>query len=486
MRVMAIPVVFLSSISLAVAQNVPPQYLNVTNTDGSLESAWVESHPGPSDYWNSRFDGLSGRPIAGVAAGSADLGVDWVYPRAGLYDANWTLDPTGNTPDLSSGFTAGPVPGGDVVFNYVFGSFGGSVVPVLEPQHVVCQSPPDGLMGIGNDDDTTTVFAGWTNNGYTPPAHGRYNWGLNPVVDAIAELKALPGGCHSYLHQYLSWTDETGDFTSLTRRLGQFYGLLYHTSCLGARWQVWLSSLGTPITKLTGKLFAIPSGGGGYLRAGDFLPCGFGGFTYSFVGVGGVPGVQGTVHISNEVTLILLPDPVSPWGIKDDGSIETGWVVSIPSGSSDYFSNWFYCCQTPFYVTDFWVAVLDFGTTATSFPMSGVFAANHTLDPSGWTPDLSQGWGVQPFTFVPLTFATTSGMYVTNDFPDIPYATFGTDDVHGVIQFPPGDSGWLGVGGDTTLTPAVCWGSTWTINGYTTPANRFDGTAGWGIRLGSY
>ncbi|MEW6742468.1 MAG: hypothetical protein AB1486_06895, partial [Planctomycetota bacterium] len=92
----------------------------------------------------------------------------------------------------------------------------------------------------------------------------------------------------------------------------------------------------------------------------------------------------------------------------------------------------------------------------------------------------------QPFTFVPLTFATTSGMYVTNDFGDIPYATFGTDDVHGVIQFPPGDSGWLGVGGDTTPTLAVVWGSTWTLNGYTTAANRFDAIAGWGIRLGSY
>ncbi|MEW6747544.1 MAG: hypothetical protein AB1486_32835 [Planctomycetota bacterium] len=200
-----------------------------------------------------------------------------------------------------------------------------------------------------------------------------------------------------------------------------------------------------------------------------------------------MPGVTGSVRVSNEVTLFTLLDNPCNWGVADDGVVETGWVVSIPTGSSDYFSNYFNCGFTPPVnnVTDYKLSVLDLGTTATSYPSSGVYVANTTIDPSGWTPDLSFGWAVAPFTFVPFTFATTSGQYVVRDFADFPYSAFGTDTVHAVIQFPPGDSGWLGVGGDTTPSPNVAWGSTWTLNGYSSPANRFDSIAGWGLRLGS-
>ncbi|MEW6744716.1 MAG: hypothetical protein AB1486_18340, partial [Planctomycetota bacterium] len=202
----------------ALAQDVPPQYLNVTNTDGSLESSWAFTWPsaGP-DCVNSRYDGLSGRPIAGVALGSVGFSSDVSYPMAGLFEANWVLDPTGNTPDLSSGTSAGPVNGGNAIFNYVFGSFAGNVVIGSEPQHVVCEIVDRGWsLTVGIDDDTSTLFSGWTNDGYATRAYGGFNFGLNAVGDAIAELKALPGGCHSYLHQYLSWTDETGDLTSMT------------------------------------------------------------------------------------------------------------------------------------------------------------------------------------------------------------------------------------------------------------------------------
>ncbi|MEW6742053.1 MAG: hypothetical protein AB1486_04775, partial [Planctomycetota bacterium] len=245
--------------------------------------------------------------------------------------------------------------------------------------------------------------------------------------------------------------------------------------------------LGAPFKKLSPTLFTFPSGGGAYLRAGDFWPYGFGGFTFNFVAVSGKPGVIGSVAVSNEVTLITLPDAPCNWGIADDGVVESGWVVSIPSGSSDHFNNYFNCGVTPpvTTVTNYRASILDFGTTATSYPSSGVHVANTTIDPSGWTPDLSFGWAVAPYTFVPFTFATTSGMYVTRDFADIAYSTFGTDDVHAVIQFPPGDSGWLGIGGDTTPSPSVSWGSAWTLNGYSSPANRFDSTAGWGLRLSS-
>lgn len=466
-----------------MAQNVPPQHLSVTNTDGQLESGWVVSFPtGSSDFFNARHDGLSGRPIAGVSVGSADFGSGTAYPQAGLYDANLGLDASGNTPDLTSGFNSGLVNGGGVVFNYVYGPFAGNQFPATEPQHVIAQLAPgdSGLLGIGNDDTSTTLFAGWTLDGYTTPANGGYNFGLNAIVNAISELQAIPGvPLNSYLHEYISNGDETGDFTTVTVGAGGFYGIVYQSERSGVLWQVWLSFLGAPLKKLSPTLFTFTSGGGGFLRAGDVWPGGFGGLTFNFVAIGGVPGVKGTVHISNEVTLKTKPD--SGWGTKDDGSYEAGYVVSIPTGSSDYFNNNFNIGVGPTTVKDYKLPVMDFGTAATSYPTSGVFGTNYGIDGTGYTPDLTAGQAVAPFTFVPGTFATTSGQDTINDFADFPYATFPTNDVHGVIQFPPGDSGWLGVGTDTNST--ITSGSCWTLNGYTSPANRFG--ARWGIRLGS-
>ncbi|MEW6744180.1 MAG: hypothetical protein AB1486_15615 [Planctomycetota bacterium] len=409
---------------------------------------------------------------------------------AGLFDANFTVDPTGNTPDLSRGLSAGPVPGGGAVHNYVFASFGADYVPGSEPQHVVCQFPVGGSWELGLGTDITWTkgnFSGFTVNRYTTPASYIYeDWGLNAVVDTIAEHEADPIA-KSHLHQYLSGDDETGDFLTATMWQSWFYGIAFQSEYPSVLWQLWLSFVGVPTQRLTPILPTLPAGGGSFARAGQAFPLGFGDSTFTFVAIGGVRGVEGSVHISNEVTLTTLKDPVCRWGIKDDGTMESYWIVSYPTGSSDYLSNWFKCLTPPGVttVTDMKVAVLDFGTRATSFPRSGVFAANYAVDPSGWTPDLSTGWGVQPFTFPPGTLATTSAQYVVNDFADIPYSTFGTDDVHGVIQFPPGETGRLGIGGDTTPTPTVLWGSTWTDDGYATPANRYDRYAGWGLRLGA-
>ncbi|MEW6745629.1 MAG: hypothetical protein AB1486_23000, partial [Planctomycetota bacterium] len=304
--------------------------------------------------------------------------------------------------------------------------------------------------------------------------------GLNANIDLCQEHAGSGGTLGFYVN--LAW--RTGDFVLVEDvSSGDEIGAAFFAPFSESRWMMFLSFRGVPIQRATSILPTIPDGGCGYYRWGTLWPGGFGGQTLNFVSVSGVPGVPGTIGVSNEVTIVSQPGPGCNWGIKDDGTFESGWVVSIPAGSSDYFSNWFNCGFTPpvTAVTDFKLAVFDFGTTRTAYPLSGVFIANATLDPSGWTPDLSMGWGVQPFTFPP-----GGGIFVTNDInPDIPYSTFGTDDVHGAIQFPPGDSGYLGVGGDTTPTPAIAWGSTWTLNGYQTPANRFDAIAGWGLRLGA-
>ncbi|MEW6742714.1 MAG: hypothetical protein AB1486_08140 [Planctomycetota bacterium] len=94
--------------------------------------------------------------------------------------------------------------------------------------------------------------------------------------------------------------------------------------------------------------------------------------------------------------------------------------------------------------------MMDFGTAVTAFPISGAYPANYTVDPSGWTPDLARPYDAAPHTFPPGSFVTTSGSLSLRIFnPPIPYSIVTNDDVHGVVQFPPGDSGWLAVGAST-------------------------------------
>src|SRR5262249_55273972 len=76
-------------------------------------------------------------------------------------------------------------------------------------------------------------------------------------------------------------------------------------------------------------------GDGSYLRVKADWPFGFGGITFQFSALWGndacpLPGVGFT----NCVTVISKPDPV--FGVCDDGTIENGWLVNIPSLSSDY------------------------------------------------------------------------------------------------------------------------------------------------------
>jgi hypothetical protein len=231
----------------------------------------------------------------------------------------------------------------------------------------------------------------------------------------------------------------------------------------------------------------LPHGGGSFFRAGTTWPAGHGGLTLNFVAVTGVPGVKGSVKVSDQITAHTRPDPGCDWGIKDDGTYESAWTSSIPAGPSDYFSTWFKtdCSPNISEVIDFELAVVDFGTTATAFPTSGVFGANYSIDPSGGTPDLSLGWAVAPLTFPPGSFVSTSGQLVVRTFDNpIPYDTFPSDDIHGVIQFPPGDPGLLACGADITPSPGITWASTSTHDGYQTPAWYSD-LLGWGLRLGA-
>src|SRR5262245_19928280 len=83
-----------------------------------------------------------------------------------------------------------------------------------------------------------------------------------------------------------------------------------------------------------------------------------------------------------------------------DAAIDTGWVVTIPTLTSDWFSVAYNITagvadnddrqfiNGHMSVTGLGLSVADFGTTQT-YTEVGVFRPNRPLDPSGLTPNLS-------------------------------------------------------------------------------------------------
>src|SRR5262245_25244314 len=85
---------------------------------GLCDSAWVVTFPtGPSDYFDQTFTVNPGSsvalntengdlngvlPFTGVSVSVADFGSGRNYPLVGVFASNLVLDPSGETPDLSS------------------------------------------------------------------------------------------------------------------------------------------------------------------------------------------------------------------------------------------------------------------------------------------------------------------------------------------------------------------------------------------------
>src|SRR5215471_14723642 len=126
--------------------------------------------------------------------------------------------------------------------------------------------------------------------------------------------------------------------------------------------------------------------------------------------------------------------------------MESGWVASIPSGSSDDFNNSFGPKPgSVTAVTALTISVLDFVTATPAYPSSGVSTANTTVDPTGNSPNLA-GPGVlatvSPFTFPSGSFETTCSAFTSKPVA-VPGALMTGPSIHGWVQFPPGDSGLL-------------------------------------------
>jgi hypothetical protein len=484
--------------------------LNRTQDDGSIEGGWVVAIPaGSSDYFNVKYVPDSKTPagslICGMTINVADFGASVSYPLVGKFNANLGLDPSGCTPDLGSplGTAANPAILGPPLFTWRCVDLTPFRTPATPIHSVVCFPPGDpGLLGVGGDSDLNANggqecpgmpvvhdTSGFTQDGYATPSiqFAGATWGMGCKVDC----------CDSILRDgpQIRWFFDAGcgDYCTVTRRAGDpiglaFWGRIHPPTNICDSWLIFLSFLGVPLIPVGPVLPSIPcdSCNDADLVRDDCcsirinpigLPSGIGGLTFNFTAFAGGVGVPGSIAQTNEVTLYTLPDPNVAWGTYDDGSYETGWVVSIPSGSSDYFNVNFGSCPGVT-ISSLDMAVMDFGTSATAYPRAGVSSENLGVDASGNTPDLGSTYADFPATFPAFTFVTTSGALL--NYPFAPFSPT-TANTHQFVQFPPGDPGLLGIGGDTNST-FISGLSGWSLDGYSSPANLV-GYANWGMRL---
>jgi hypothetical protein len=224
-------------------------------------------------------------------------------------------------------------------------------------------------------------------------------------------------------------------------------------------------------------LSTIPDsdGDGSFLRINATWPPGFGGQTFRFAAVWGNGSCfPAGVGFTNCVTIVTAQD--LPYGRVDDGTIENGMVVQVPSGASDYVNNSF-GPKPPAVngLVGLTIAVLDFVTATPAFPTTGISNPNVVVDPSGNTPDIS-GAGllasVSPFTFTSGTFATTLSQYVSHAV-SVPGSAMTGSTIHGWLQFPPGDPSLLQLGVDTSDFPGPQGRTFFSLDGYTSPAIQF-------------
>lgn len=151
--------------------------------------------------------------------------------------------------------------------------------------------------------------------------------------------------------------------------------------------------------------------------------------------------------------------PASIYRTTLSAPVDSGWVVGFPTGSSDFFNVSFdvvpgignFNANTipdGYPLAGLGVSVTDFGSGRT-YATVGIFNSNLGTDPSGQTPDLSN-----PIKSVssPTLSPPALFQFVVFDFGGEGTVPSGSTRAHTVVQLPPGDSGLLGVGADSTGT----------------------------------
>jgi hypothetical protein len=469
----------------------------VTDTRGPCDSGWVVVFPtGTSDYYGVSHnvvagipdseDVAQGMPLTGVSVSVADFASGRTYPTVGVY---LSVDPAQTQPDLSTPIvqTFSPVHGSPVLFTYVgFETAEGAIPTGTTRVHAVAQLPPgdSGLLGIGADSTVGQGTSSFTSDGYATPAiiASFIDAGINPGQDNSATTSCKSGDRkpHGRLRaSNLRQGIAEGDKLTTTVKAGDTLNLAFFGSKSGDKLRLYFNvSPCTPAVALGPVLptAADGDGDGTYVRINATWPLGFGGQTFRFSAVWGNPACSNPgVGFTNCVTIVTDPDPT--FGLCDDGTVESGWVNTFPTGPSDYFNNNVGDGTGQNGVVALNVCVLDFAGLFTALPGVGLSPAAYGVDGSGNTPDLALALAVvAPYTFPALHFGTTSLSYISHPVA-VPGTSLGAD-MHVWAQLPPGDSGTVGIGGDTTA-PNGC--SFWNADSYVTPAiSAF--YANWGMR----
>lgn len=466
----------------------------------------VQIPTGSADYVCESYDVVSGignsesladgLPLKALAVSVADFGSGATFPRLGVYLPNLGMDPSGNTPDLASPIVESyspAMPAATPTFYHVVFDLPSAAIPAGASKAVASvQLPPGdpGLLAIGASSSTSpSGYAGYTADGFGTPAASppSLDFAINPGQDnsGTTSCRQADRRPHGRLRVGIdnalsSASGDPGSGDHLTQQVspGDMIGIAFFGSKSGDKWRLYFNA--APCTPAVGIGPVLPTiadgdGAGSYMRLSAPWPAGYGGQTFRFSAVWGNPACGNPgVGFTNCITVITPPEPA--FGVCDDGTIEAGFAVQIPAGSSDYLNNAFSTtANAPNGIVGVSMAVLDFGVTQPAFPAAGVSNANLAVDATGHTPDVASPLAmISPFTFPAGTFATTSGQYVSHATAIAGGSLRAM--VHAWVQYPPGDTGLLGIGLDLNSPSAGC--SYFSIDGYTSPAVSFGGNAG--------
>src|SRR5262245_14245627 len=173
------------------------------------------------------------------------------------------------------------------------------------------------------------------------------------------------------------------------------------------------------------------------------------------------------------------------WSTAAGDLMDSGWVVTFPTGSSDYFDVTYdvvagigdvespaaWPARDPnagrgrvaggLDIKAIAVSVADFGS-GRHFPQLGIFPSNLVLDPTGETPELSSP--IAKLSDPPLP-PSPLFEFVLYEFPASAPIPSGSSKIHAVGQLPVADSGLLGIGADSG---SASGGSGFTQDGYAT------------------
>jgi hypothetical protein len=463
------------------------------------DRGWVVANPaGSSDFFSAGYQAVStplnvegtvvnrGMPLKGIGLCISDFGSTLTFPTVGVFRPNVGLDATGNTPDLSLPIATSsesvvlPVP----LFTYQdFDTTAQVPIPVTDATTLVSVQFPPGdpaLLGIGADSSATAAgTSGFTQDGFTTASIvlSFIDFGMaigqdNTTTSSCKPADRVPHG-RLRAQKLTSSGIMGGDHLTTSVQGGDTLNIAFFGSKAGDKFRLYFNTAPcNPAVALGPVLGAStdPDSDGSFFRINAPWPTGFAGQTFRFSAVWGngsclAPGAGFT----NCVTVITGPDPV--FGVIDDCSVEQAWAVQTPSGSSDYFNNNFGAKPASVAsLSGLTISVLDFVTASPAYPSSGVSTANTGLDPSGNTPNLSGGGvlaTVSPFTFTSGAFETTCSQFTSHAISVAGGAMTGPG-INAWVQFPPGDSGFLWVGADSTS--ALQNASFFTLDGYASAA----------------